>query len=257
MKIQKYSGMAKNKQRDLSGLAFGKWTVLALAGSVQDSGGAMRKKWLCRCACGNEKLVNTGPLTTGKSTGCGCWRIRHGSTIRKQPSPEYVAWASMKQRCLNVNTSRYKDYGGRGITICESWLKSFEAFLSDMGVKPSPDHSLDRIDNHGNYEASNCRWATRSQQQLNKRPHSFDNLPQGSNHWTKKDPCRAATLARSNMANTRRDGENNGNAKLTKAMAQELKEFARNNKKMKMQHIGEKFGVGRETARKVVRGISW
>ena len=217
----------------------------------------MRKKWLCRCVCGNQKLVNTGPLTTGKSTGCGCWRIKHGSTSKKQPSPEYKAWASMKQRCLNPNTSRYKDYGGRGITICETWLNSFMAFLEDMGTKPSPDHSLDRIDNHGTYNAANCRWATRSQQQLNKRPHSFENLPHGADHWTKKHPQRAVAIARANIIKAHGSGEQNGNAKLTRTTAKELRKYASNNKEMKMEDIGKKFGVSRETARKVVRGISW
>jgi len=85
------------------------------------------------------------------------------------PSTEYLAWVSMKTRCLNKKTAQYKNYGGRGIKICKQWRNSFENFLADMGRKPTPKLSLDRIDNNGNYEPTNCRWATQSQQMLNTR----------------------------------------------------------------------------------------
>ncbi|HFJ9368552.1 hypothetical protein [Bacillus pacificus] len=86
----------------------------------------------------------------------------------RKTSPEYNSWHHMKQRCLNPNNDRYKDYGGRGITVCERWL-NFENFLEDMGEKPSPEHSLDRIDVNGNYEPSNCKWSDKYEQVDNQR----------------------------------------------------------------------------------------
>lgn len=92
---------------------------------------------------------------------------RHGDCTRSRRSPEYVAWRNMRARCLNAAHPRFAEWGGRGITVCEHWT-SFPNFLADMGRRPGPEYSLDRIDNDGNYESGNCRWATRSEQQRNK-----------------------------------------------------------------------------------------
>lgn len=83
--------------------------------------------------------------------------------------PGYICWSDMKKRCYNKNNKRFKDYGGRGIVVCERWLNYYENFLSDMGVRPTSKHSLDRINNDGIYEPSNCRWATRTVQDMNRR----------------------------------------------------------------------------------------
>ena len=84
-------------------------------------------------------------------------------------TPEYKAWKAMKQRCFNPNNKQYLDWGGRGITVCDRWKNSFENFLADMGLKPTPKHSIDRIDNDDNYFSDNCRWATKAEQQNNQR----------------------------------------------------------------------------------------
>lgn len=129
--------------------------------------------WLCRCDCGRVVVVLNHKLKAGHKKSCGCFQrdarilthTKHGLC----GTPEYRSWQAMLTRCTNPNTSCFKYYGGRGITVCERWL-SFENFLADMGRKPTNDHSIDRYPNNdGNYEKSNCRWATRSQQVNNSR----------------------------------------------------------------------------------------
>lgn len=181
------------------------------------------------------------------------WRVTHGATL----IPEYRAWASMMQRCRNTRCERYPRYGGRGIAVCERW-NSAAAFLADMGPRPSQDHSLDRIDNEGNYEPANCRWATRSMQQQNKTSYRADHrLPRGDHHWTRRNTQRARDVARKNISRAHRSGADNGNAKLTPETAEAIRVAYASNPNAKMADLGQQFGVGRETARKVVKGVSW
>jgi hypothetical protein len=136
--------------------------------------------WLCGCECGGEKIVRAGHLLQDKIRSCGCLtrasRSAPNKTHGMSLTPEYQSWKSMKDRCLNKRNRAFKHYGGRGITVCDRWIKSFEDFYSDMGPRPSPRHSLDRYpDNNGNYEPGNCRWATSAQQRANQRPYRARN----------------------------------------------------------------------------------
>jgi hypothetical protein len=158
---------ANPRFQDLAGQTFGLWVVLRFAG--QRKGKAL---WHCRCICGAEKAVQANNLKRGGSRSCGCDRDKRSrereTTHGMKRAAEYTAWQAMKDRCLNPRSHKWADYGGRGIAVCKAWL-DFVTFYADMGPKPSPAHSLERIDNDGNYEPGNVRWATMAEQALNKR----------------------------------------------------------------------------------------
>lgn len=134
--------------------------------------------WQCRCSCGKSVIVRASSLTGGNSKSCGCLvreKMRQvgraNGTHRKSHFPEYAVWKTMIARCYNKKNNRYHLYGARGIRVCKRWLESFEAFLEDVGRRPAPKLSIDRYpDTNGNYEPSNVRWATASQQNKNRRP---------------------------------------------------------------------------------------
>ena len=206
---------------DVIGQQFGKWTVVALAAK---RGG--RTYVLCRCECGREYEVRLTRMRCGYSSCCKhCRKIIHGAATPGYFTAEYLCWQGIKQRCFTINTSSsmWMKYAGRGITMCDRWKHSFAAFLEDMGPKPSPSHSIDRYPNQmGNYEPGNCRWATRSEQQVNRRRHTDPTkLPRGDAHWTRKSPERAADVARRNVVHKR--GEDNPKARLAEIDVQRIK----------------------------------
>lgn len=172
---------------NLVGLRFGRWLVLRMVNERVYPSGVKQPQYLCLCNCGNEKVVVASCLKSGSSKSCGCLNaeIRKSLCIKRNTvhgqaangkSPEYRIWQNMIARCHSPTSSGYKKYGAKGISVCAKWRESFENFLSDTGIKPYSDASLERINPFGNYEPTNCKWIHLSEQQNNKRNSSISTI---------------------------------------------------------------------------------
>lgn len=180
-----------NTRPSLAGKRFGSLIVVKRFGSKQ--GGAA---WLCRCNCGQRTIIRGSSLRAGLTKSCGCQKNRDKVTHGLSSSPTYSTWQAMLTRCNNPKSKSYSRYGGRGIKVCKRWLK-FENFLADMGEKPI-GKEIDRRDNDGNYEPSNCRWVTHrknSNNRVKNRKVTFEGKTLTLSQWARKLCKKVSTLS--------------------------------------------------------------
>lgn len=178
---------------DITDEKFGMLTAIMPVG--RDVSGNIQ--WLCKCECGNKLPVLRGNLCKGNSKSCGCDRMRGATKHGLAHTPEYKPWTTMKYRCDNPNNSSYHKYGARGIKVCKRW-RDFAFFMKDMGSKPTSEHSIERIDNEGDYTPENCRWALPYEQARNTRQNrwiTYNGKTLCLTDWSKKFGIKYQTLS--------------------------------------------------------------
>lgn len=190
-----------SRTQDLSGRWFGRLVVTRFAGYTQTRPEAL---WHCLCICNTSVIVRAASLLSSRPTqSCGCLQkeaattTRHGHARRGKRTPEHRAWTAMLQRCTNPKNKVYQHYGDRGIAVCSEWF-NFEQFLTDMGPRPTQKHTLERKDNNGAYDKTNCIWATHSQQCRNTRRTHFITFQEETlclADWAKRLGISVKTLA--------------------------------------------------------------
>lgn len=153
---------------NIAGETYGRLTVIAAAAPL-----GRARAWHCRCSCGRQVVVRGSDMRQGKHLSCGCLQAERTSAANKRHGQSstrlYWVWGSMIQRCTDEKCKSFANYGARGVTVCDRWMGSFEAFASDVGEKPGPGYSIDRINNDGNYEPGNVKWSTPEEQRRNQR----------------------------------------------------------------------------------------
>jgi len=219
--------------------------------------------WLCRCDCGQEIRATTRNIKSGNTRSCGCLhRERNGDTHRTHGMSQtltYAVWLSMRARCKNESLSSYRNYGGRGIKVCDRWASSFEAFLSDMG-EAQDGKSLDRIDVDGDYSPENCRWADAVTQQNNKRNSvfiEFDGERMTVAQWSRRLGVPAGTIrtrialgmSSENILTTKKHGD----ALSVEDVERAAKNFANPNRLTGLTRVAAEYGVSSDTLRKRLR----
>lgn len=189
---------------EMVGKKCGFLTVLGRVGGCCRAGEQVL--WVCRCVCGREAEARGRDLRKGKVKSCGCKKGEmcaaanrtHGASSKKDKWPEYRVWSEMLQRCYNPKNNRYQAYGARGVKVCTRWQESFEAFIKDMGRRPEKGLSLERRDNDGHYEPNNCYWATKKEQQRNKRTSkriTVDGVTRTEAEWAEITGVKRTTIA--------------------------------------------------------------
>ena len=164
------------KQLDLVGKKSGRLLVVERVDEHVTSGGQKKTMYLCKCSCGNTKVIQSNSLRSGRTKSCGCFNSEKSKSRRTthgmRNTKAYSTWAGIKNRCFNAHTERYKDYGGRGITMCDEWKNNFKSFFDYVSKLPhcfEEGYSIDRIDNDGNYEPENIKFSTAAEQNKNQR----------------------------------------------------------------------------------------
>ena len=244
--------------KKLQGRVFGELTVREYAGTNRHN----QAVWLCDCSCGNVKTIAAQSLLNEVSRSCGAAIHRAGfsATHGLSKTLEYGVWSTMKQRCSNPNVASYKDYGGRGVKVCKRWSESFEAFLEDMGRRPSPQHSIERKNNEGDYTPRNCFWATRKVQVKNRRNNRMLTANGETLHmaeWARRLGCNpAAILARLATGMSEEEAvtkpvPSRPNSKLTEDDARYIKKTYPS---ISMEGLAAKLGVSKKTVFNVLHG---